>query len=142
MNAPQDPRNTRLLQWKLHLYNPGPLRRILANRHEWGVQRNDYLSVPPCLKKFDLMPFGLMYAPSTFQRLMDYMLQAKKFARVYLGDGFEAIINAKIKLRSLNFPSLSLLSSIWAISSPRRRSVLSRRHQYQKKRLNSRASSA
>lgn len=36
--------------------------------------------------KIEVMPFGLVNAPSTFQRMMYYILRAKPFARVYLDD--------------------------------------------------------
>ena len=36
--------------------------------------------------QFEVMPFGLMNAPSTFQRMMDQLFQGLSFARVYLDD--------------------------------------------------------
>lgn len=36
--------------------------------------------------KFEVMPFGLMNAPSTFQRMVDKVLCSMPFARVYLDD--------------------------------------------------------
>lgn len=35
---------------------------------------------------FDLIPFGLMNALSTFQRMMDQLLDGLSFVRVYLDD--------------------------------------------------------
>lgn len=36
--------------------------------------------------KFEVMPFGLMHAPSTFLRMMDIVFRALPFVRVYLDD--------------------------------------------------------
>lgn len=36
--------------------------------------------------KYEVMFFGLMNAPSTFQPMMDYILREEPFARVYLDD--------------------------------------------------------
>ena len=36
--------------------------------------------------QFEVMPFGLMTAPSTFQRMMDELFRGLRFVRVYLDD--------------------------------------------------------
>ena len=36
--------------------------------------------------KFEVMPFGLMNVPSTFQRMMDTIVLGLKFVLVYLDD--------------------------------------------------------
>ena len=36
--------------------------------------------------RFEVMPFGLINAPVTFQRMMDHVLEGLAFARVYVDD--------------------------------------------------------
>lgn len=36
--------------------------------------------------KFEVIPFGLMKAPATFQRMMDEVLKGLSFPRVYIND--------------------------------------------------------
>ncbi len=36
--------------------------------------------------QFEVMPFGLMHAPATFQKMMDRLFQDMDFVRLYLDD--------------------------------------------------------
>ena len=50
------------------------------------MQGNDYFRLPLREYMFEVMPFGLMNAPSTSQRMMDKIVRGLPFVRVHLDD--------------------------------------------------------
>lgn len=59
---------------------------MVASGDGQGVQRDDQFICRFDTMRFELMEFGLINAPTTFQRTIDAVLKDLSFARFYLND--------------------------------------------------------
>ena len=76
--------------------------------------------------QFEVMPFGLMNAPFTFQRMMDQVFQNLGFVRVYLDD---VVVYSSDKESCRTAWRSSLIERVFSLLGTQLRDVPIRRHQ-------------